>query len=268
MQGDPWGLSLPMALPDGWIVLSKGVLDICYRDPTRGDDRLAFVLGHEIAYQLKDDFWHLKFFQTLEAAKAQNPRQSAALAGMQEFLRPLLKEERLSQELQADQHGIIYAAMAGFNAQAIVAEDPTVNFFHDWLHARNPQRMEPGRASATHPAPDQRAEALKAHLHQVLDQVAMFEAGLWFYYRGDYPKAAQTFEQFLQFFPGREVYHNLAVSHHQLALQAYRLWKGEAQPMPFQLSMAIDPLTPASQVFLRRRTTIQRGITSALSRLI
>src|SRR6185295_7736581 len=35
---DPWGLTLPIALRDGWIVLSRGVLDICYQDPKSGDD--------------------------------------------------------------------------------------------------------------------------------------------------------------------------------------------------------------------------------------
>ena len=60
---DPWDITLPIALPDGWIILSKGVLDICYQEPARGDDRLAFVLAHEIAHQLHDDFWHMRFFQ-------------------------------------------------------------------------------------------------------------------------------------------------------------------------------------------------------------
>ena len=59
---NPWNVSLPIAIPDGWIILSKGALDISYRDPAKGDDRMAFVLAHEIAHQLKDDFWHMRFF--------------------------------------------------------------------------------------------------------------------------------------------------------------------------------------------------------------
>ncbi|MGE3539090.1 MAG: hypothetical protein AB7N91_16865 [Candidatus Tectimicrobiota bacterium] len=49
-----------VSLPDGSIILSKQALDICYRVPQHGDDRLAFVLAHELAHQLKDDFWHLR----------------------------------------------------------------------------------------------------------------------------------------------------------------------------------------------------------------
>jgi hypothetical protein len=42
----------------------------------------------------------------------------------------------------------------------------------------------------------------------------------------------------------------LAVSHHQLALQAYRVWQPAAQTFPFDLALGIDPLTRASQVYL------------------
>ena len=35
----------------------------------------------------------------------------------------------LAKEIEADEHGIIYAAMAGFNTSAIITEDQKVNFF-------------------------------------------------------------------------------------------------------------------------------------------
>jgi tetratricopeptide (TPR) repeat protein len=79
----------------------------------------------------------------------------------------------------------------------------------------------------------------------------MFDWGLRFYQIGDYPKAMRAFENFLQFFPSREVYHNLASSHHQLALQYYRLWKPHTQAASFKLSLAVDPVTRASRITLR-----------------
>jgi tetratricopeptide (TPR) repeat protein len=261
LKRDPWGYALPIALPNGGILLSKNVLDFCYQDPTRGDDRLAFVLGHEIAHQLRDDFWHLRFFQALGTATERHLGASEASAQWQALIGSPT-EGRPAQELQADQHGIIYAAMAGFNTQAIVAEEPTVNFFQDWLRTRDPHHLMHQPVTRSHPTSSQRAEALMAHLQQVIDHVAVFEAGLWFYYAGDYAKAINAFTQFLGYFPGHEVYHNLAVSHHQLALQAYRLWKGNEPAIPFQLSMAIDPLTRASQIFLRQHTRSQRGTTT------
>jgi hypothetical protein len=53
---DPWA----QALRDGYVLLSRGAVAICYRagDPALGDARLAFVLGHELAHLAKDDFWH------------------------------------------------------------------------------------------------------------------------------------------------------------------------------------------------------------------
>jgi Zn-dependent protease with chaperone function len=76
---DPLNVSLPIAIPDGWVILSKGTLDICYRDPGLGDDRLAFVLAHEFAHQLKGDFWHMQFFQALEASKMDTTQQRRSL---------------------------------------------------------------------------------------------------------------------------------------------------------------------------------------------
>jgi tetratricopeptide (TPR) repeat protein len=258
IKNDPWGISLPIALPDGWIILSRGVLDTCYREPAHGDDRLAFVLGHEIAHQLKDDFWHLKFFHALAAAKAQQPQQRQPLAEVEAFFRAP-QEERPAQELRADEHGIIYATMAGFNPQAVVAEDPQTNFFQDWIQARAPRQVGLGLSASSHPNPPQRAAALRAHLQQIADKVSVFEVGLWFYYAGDYAKAVRAFEQFLAFFPSREVYHNLAVSHHQLALQAYQVWQKDTPVLPFHLSLRLDPLTRANEVFLGRLLTAERS---------
>lgn len=245
---DPWDIALPIALPDGWIILSKGVLDICYQDPGRGDDRMAFVLAHEIAHQLNDDFWHMRFFQALEASQAKAQVPPAFLEEMRRTAN--MTEQVLARELQADERGIIYAAMAGFNTHAVIAEDRTVNFFADWVRALDPRRLGGGATSQLRPTPQERAEALRAHLRRVVNTTALFQVGLWFYYAGDYPQAIRAFEDFRAFFPGREVHHNLAASHHQLALQAYQAWKKDLPALPFQLSLAIDPLTRASRIYL------------------
>jgi hypothetical protein len=83
---DPWNISLPMAIPDGWVILSKGAIEICYRDGARGDDRLAFVLAHELAHHLKDDFWHVKFFQ-LDCALLLQGEAYEAVATLQRALK-------------------------------------------------------------------------------------------------------------------------------------------------------------------------------------
>jgi tetratricopeptide (TPR) repeat protein len=245
---DPWDLALPIALPDGGIILSKRVLDIAYQDPARGDDRLAFVLAHELAHQLNDDFWHMRFFQALEASRANTQVAPEFLEEIRQTVSPT--EHVLARELQADERGIIYAALAGFNTQAIVAEDHRVNFFADWVRALDPTRLGGVATGPLRPTPQERAEALRSYLRRVVDKTALFQVGLWFYYAGDYPQAMRAFEDFRAFFPGREVHHNLAASHHQLALQAYQAWKKNRPAFPFQLPLAIDPLTRASRIYL------------------
>jgi tetratricopeptide (TPR) repeat protein len=243
------------ALPDGGIVISKKVLDICYQNPQRGDDRLAFVLGHEIAHQLKDDFWDLKFFQAVELSKEKTPEQKQALEEVQAMAgSPDKVEEILKKELQADEHAIVYAAMAGYNTAAVVTEDDKVNFFEELLKALDPARIPGVYKDASHPSPKQRAEIVKARLRQVLDNVEVFNLGVLFYQAGDYNKAILAFNEFLKFFPSREVYHNIASSYHQLALGYYQAWKGDEKAVPFKLSMAIDPSTRASRITLRGAT--------------
>jgi tetratricopeptide (TPR) repeat protein len=247
---DPWDITLPIAIRDGWIILSKGVLDICYREPTWGKDRLAFVLAHELAHHLKDDLWHMRFFDAWEATRTQTP---VAPAFMDEIRRSTEAPEHVvRREVEADQQGIIYAAMAGFAPQAIVSADQRMNFFADWVQALDPRRLLGIDTKQVRPTPKERADALRTILREVADQTAAFQAGLWFYYAGDYPQAIQAFDAFRTVFAGREVHQNLAASHHQLALQAYRAWHPAAETFPFHLPVAIDPLTRASQAYLER----------------
>jgi tetratricopeptide (TPR) repeat protein len=256
-QRDPWNLVLPIALPDGWIVLSKGVLDICYREPSTGDDRLAFILAHEIAHQLSGDLWHMRFFQAMEAKTAQ---KAAPQAFRDDILRGAHATEHvMAKEIRADERGIIYAAMAGFNTQAIVTGDRRVNFFVDWVRALDPRRVQGGARKPMRPTPEERAEALKARLRQVVNQAAVFQAGLWWYYTGNYPQAIKAFEHFQEIFPGREVLHNLAASHHRLALHLRSLWKTDAPALPFRLALSVDADTRASRLYLENRAEASRG---------
>ncbi|WP_179131310.1 tetratricopeptide repeat protein [Candidatus Entotheonella palauensis] len=250
LKRDPMNIALPIAIPDGWVIISKGTLDICYRDPVYGDDRLAFVLAHELAHQLKGDFWHMQFFQALEASKSRGdqPRQTLEEIGL--GLRRT--DDIWAKELQADEHGIVYAAMAGFRTHAMITGDGQVNFFQEWVDALNPERVGAAYQGKSHPAPQQRVTAVKARLHQVVSKTDAFEIGLHFYQAGEYARAIRAFEKFLEYFPSREVYLNLAASHHQLALQLRQMQQPENRLLPFKLSLAVDPDTRARRITFRR----------------
>ena len=257
IKNDPEYLTLPIALPQGWIVLSQRVLEMCYQEPTRGDDRLAFILAHELSHHLSGDLWHLRFFQAVEAASDQQIVEPALLIQLQRGA--TMTEHVLARELQADERGIIYAAMAGFDPHAIVTADNSVNFFADWVRALDPDRIKGSSLDQLRPTPQERAAALKTHLRQVVNQTAAFEAGLWWYYAGDYPQAIEAFDHFRGLFPGREVLHNLAASHHRLALQLHQAWKPDKPAVPFRMSMTIDPETRASEMYLDNRSQASRG---------
>jgi len=228
---DPWDIVLPIALPDGSMVLSKRVLDICYQVPEQGEDRLAFVLGHEIAHLLNNDLWHINFFTHQPAMPPE-----------------VFPAHVVASELRADEQGILYAAMAGFHTHAVVTLDRPGDFFAEWGRAL--ERIGGVPVNQMRPTPQQRAEALRKRLRQVVDRTALFQAGLWFSYAGDYPRAIQALQRFHTIFPSREVSHNLAASHHQLALHAYQAWKPDEPMLPFQLSLALDPITRASRIML------------------
>lgn len=237
---DPANVSLPIAIPDGWIILSQRTLDICYRLPTRGDDRLAFILAHEVAHQLEDDFWHMKFFQAIEALGTRTGERQI-LTEVQNIAR--LTDKTLARELRADELGITYAMMAGFNPGAILGNTDT-DFFKEWVAALDPARLRISTAARTHPEPAQRVAAVKARLHQVSEQAELFQLGTWFYQAADFRNAVLAFDEFRRYFPGREVQHNLGAAYHQLALQQWRPTGERGEPL-FKLSVAIDPLTRA-----------------------
>jgi hypothetical protein len=244
---DPWQIGLPIAIRDGWIVLSKGVLEMCYREPTWGEDRLAFVMAHEMAHQLHDDLWHVRFAQAFEAQRLQDPALPQILEQLPRTTREV--ERVRERELRADESGMRYAALAGFNPHAIITQNPSENFFAEWVRVLEPRF--PGIGSVP-PTPQERAEHLRAHLQRVANATSMFTVGLWSYYSGNYPQAIRAFEAFRSVFASREVLHNLAASYHQLALQAYEKWQLKPQTFPFQLSLLIEPLTRASRIYLER----------------
>ncbi len=249
IKEDPHNLSLPISIPDGWIIVSRAVLELCYQDAQRGDARLAFVLAHELAHQLEDDFWHMKFFQALDADQARSPSAKKLYSEIQAIARQ--SDKILAKELRADELGIIYTTMAGFDSQAIIEDQNHGNFFQLWSRARHPVRYTELDTTPTHPSIRQRTTAVKARLRQVTEQSDLFKLGLWFFHSGDYEQAIASFDEFRRYFPGRAVHLNLATSYHRLAMRYYHTHKTAAQQLQFQLSMLVDPESRAGQATLR-----------------
>jgi tetratricopeptide (TPR) repeat protein len=244
---EPRNISLPICIPDGSIIISKKTLEICASDPVLSDDRLAFILGHELAHLLKDDFWHMKFFSAIRSAEQEKPSDAELLSEIKKIVGTT--DQVLAKELQADEFGIIYASMAGFSTSAIVTDD-NINFFSDWLKAVDPAYSENAPKDPSHPTPEQRAQTVKTRLRQVMRNVEVFELGVAFYRTRQFELAIPAFEKFLTYFPGREVYNNLAACHHQLALKYLSDSKNGPGPL-FKMPLTLDPHTRARRIALR-----------------
>ena len=221
---DPWAISLP----DGFIVLSKGTVELCYRGASKelGDARLAFILGHELGHLAEDDFWHLETFMALsgdpEYADLKNILQeSSDVPGAE-------AEHRLAvargKELKADDRGFLYSALAGFRVDMLV-NDEQDDFFTYWNrqtpHAHNDR---------SHPSARERAGFLRARLQSLHQKIDLFRFGVRLAHFGRYDDAIPFFQEFLKTFPGRETFNNLGYCYLHRAMElmgtktAYLYW--------------------------------------------
>ncbi|MDH5445836.1 MAG: tetratricopeptide repeat protein [Gammaproteobacteria bacterium] len=250
IKEDPNNISLPISIPDGWIILSKAVIDFCYQKNNQaGDARLAFVLAHELVHQLEDDFWHMKFFQALESAHSKDRIPGKIYSEVQNIAKQ--SDKILAKELRADELGIVYVAMAGYDSRAIVGKSFKNNFFAEWSHDRHPLRYTSKNTTNTHPDIKQRTTSVKVRLQQISEKSDYFKLGLWFYHSGDYERAIMSFDEFRRYFPGRAVHHNLASSYHRLAMRYYHAETNGKNSIQFQLSMLVDPESRASNATVR-----------------
>jgi hypothetical protein len=192
---------LAVALPDGHIVLSKFALNIFYKNAslTEGDTRAAFVLGHELTHLANDDFWHREFFDK----KMPDPNNK-------------------SLETKADDQGFIYAAMAGYPVDKLLANSQQ-NFFIHW------EQQTFKTSSKTHPQPQERANKLQARLQALLEIVPYFNFGVRLSHFDSCDDSIYFLREFLKYFPAREVYNNLGICELQkarkaLGKEAYTYW--------------------------------------------
>ncbi|MBU0995334.1 MAG: hypothetical protein KJ737_22790 [Proteobacteria bacterium] len=224
--GDPWTISLP----DGNIVLSIKALEICYSDVsmTKGDARLAFIIGHELAHTANNDFWHM---QTFMALSGDPDPWSKRLKKILEENSDALKEkdiEALSRskekEMAADDLGFMYAAISGFSMATLSLETNGDDFFTYWM-AQTHTKID-----ISHPHPKERARLLQVKLKRLGEKIDFFEFGSRLAHFGRYEDAIYFLKEFQKIFPSREVFNNLGYCYLQMAIKkmpaslAYDYW--------------------------------------------
>jgi len=267
VKENPFNVVLPVSIPDGWIIVSQNVLDMTYGEPKYGDDRLAFVLAHEIAHLLDDDFWHINFFSALELLRSHDAVKPNVLNEIKGIFDQTAKIQ--AKELRADERGILYLVMAGFNPNAIVKNNEADSFFHQWQGMLSLSQLAKHDNHNTHPSSSQRSAAVRARLQKVSDEADLFKLGLIFYQSRNFDLAVRAFGEFLRYFPSREVYHNLAASYHQLALLHYSEPNNGEKLLPFRLPIMADPYSRVAYGVSRASVTdaqlFRQHISSAIA---
>lgn len=239
-DGLPWAQSLA----DGSIILTQPGLAFCYQGKTldQGDARLAFVLGHELAHQFNGDFWPYLFFRSLKKGGENR-------LAFQEVRKAVTDPKTLlAREFQADQYGILYAALAGFRTEEIVSQD--TNFFLEWAQAADLSEAFPDQAG--YPTPDERAVAIMLRLKEVSGRLGVFTLGVITYHLGWFEEAQGLFESFARSYPGREVLANTGITYLCQAYEGFCSSK-EGRALPFTLSFGPQLTTRAESIRIRRK---------------
>ncbi len=238
---------LAAAIPDGTVLLTHEALKICYQNVPleKGDARLAFLLGHELAHHVKNDFWQASAVESMREFVSAG---GDALQQVSDYIKqasdmgntPQAGNVAKSKELQADAYGIVYMAMAGYDPHFVVDVTST-NFIEEFVsRATGKHDFE----DSEHPSPEKRAAFLRTQLAAVADEVDLFRIGVRYYQQGRYDEARPFFERFMSRFPSREIFNNLGLTWYQLALE--RLAKCDTgAAFRFKLPTLLDTETRA-----------------------
>jgi tetratricopeptide (TPR) repeat protein len=197
---------IAQAYDQGVIIVSRGLVQRFDGD----DDALAFILGHEIAHQVRGHHALLLGFGV----------QAPPAASLSGTVRTDQAKAFQVVELDADRFGALYTSLAGYRVQPTIAAIQTV--------------AEALGSDPFHPDPARRAREIRRQIAEVLDHHEVYLLGLACLAMGRLEVAARIFEDFQNIYPGREVFLNLGMAYHKMALRY-------APDDGFQRSILIDP---------------------------
>jgi len=193
------------------------------------DNELAIVLGHELAHHILGHSKGTSFEYRISS--------TARKLGFRGDLPTIMDATTQVLEAQADQYGILYAALAGYDVSSaadvydkvlVSDEDPT------------------------HPPKAERQQKFRERLQNILDAVDGFNVGVDYTLRGQLTSAEMVFQELLQNdFRTHDIYHNLATVHHQLAFRKHLLPKDSPATvcsLMLELTSVLEPQGTRRQV--------------------
>lgn len=234
---------LALALPDGSIIIDKKTLDICYEkdNSKQGNQRMAFILGHELAHLANKDFMHREAFLALQQYGSEKANQMIVkhfnLSDQEKA-----KECRMK-ELMADRFGVLYASMAGYDIGSLFNKGN--DFFSFWVNQIGVRNFY--NADNSYPTIQERLEFIRTQLAAVIKDVELFRVGVLLYQKGSYFDAAASFIEFSRTYPAREVFNNIGACHFNIALKRLSMID-KNEYYRFRLSTTIDYTTNAESI--------------------
>ena len=152
-------------MPGGKVVVYKGLLPV-----TQNETALAIVIGHEIAHaiakhgseRMSQGIMQQLGGVALQVALSQKPQETQNLFmqayGVGSAVGAILPWSR-QQETEADQYGLIFAAMAGYNPEEAIPF---------WQRMSNAGGAKPPEFLSTHPSDETRMRKLKQFMPEAL----------------------------------------------------------------------------------------------------
>lgn len=205
-----------VAIADGSVVINRALLQVAYGElgatpAPRGDDRLALVVGHELAHVALDDLWRPAAFAA-DADVAQGRRV----------------------EQRADARGVLAAVMAGYDPSVVLGQGGAALL----------ARLAPGTPATA------RQAVLDAELEQLVERADELRLGVRLAQLGRHEDALRLLGRFRELFPAREVLTNLGATHLAMAIEELARCDGELIAR-WALPVLLDPDTLAQRVRLR-----------------
>lgn len=214
------------------VYLTKGFLDFIADIRTgKDDDLLAFVIAHELAHLV---FGHNRTAEIVASTVSDGP------GGSQKQ-----KEIICAQELEADQQGLHYAFLAGYNPNGAL-----------WFMKSFAEKFQETPLNEDHPTFTQRSRALIDYWNTVASPAYLhFGKGISSIKKGNrleaksdpkavaaYLQGANDFHRFLTLFPtSKQGHNNLGFCHLKIGLWGLILEKKKTAFDPWRLSMVYDP---------------------------
>jgi tetratricopeptide (TPR) repeat protein len=166
-------------------------------------------------------------------------------------------EIRKSIETDADEYGILYASLAGYDISSIIS--PSNGFISDYYRAARMNIY----GDRLNNSVEERLKAVNRRLGEIVEHLDLFDFGVRLYAIGRHEAAIELLRKFASQYPSREVFNNLGLCYYQKAFLAYTKWKQNERDQDYhfmyRVCMPLDPV-PRLEALRRQMATNPRQV--------